>query len=94
MLIFFLFSAVFNVKKEKIISNTNIAYIIFHVFMLQGGWGWLVVGAAFLVQVLTTGLQLAFGVMASQIARYFRKENAVAIHMDAGESLSRFLSIF
>ena len=52
----------------------------------QGGWGWLVVGAAFLVQVLTTGLQLAFGVMAAQIARHFRKENA-AVHMEAGQLL-------
>lgn len=51
---------------------------------LQGGWGWLVVGAAFLVQVLTTGLQLAFGVMAAQIARHFRKENA-GVHMEAGQ---------
>ncbi|XP_045031591.1 uncharacterized protein LOC116925378 isoform X2 [Daphnia magna] len=51
----------------------------------EGGWGWLVVGAAFLVQVLTTGLQLAFGVMAAQIARHFaRQENSAAsLHMDA-----------
>lgn len=51
----------------------------------QGGWGWLVVGAAFLVQVLTTGLQLAFGVMAAQITRHFRKENA-AVQMEAGQN--------
>ena len=50
----------------------------------QGGWGWLVVGAAFLVQVLTTGLQLAFGVMAAQITRHFRRENA-AVQMEAGQ---------
>lgn len=31
-------------------------------------------GAAFLVQVLTTGLQLAFGVMASQIGRQFQPQ--------------------
>lgn len=60
--------------------------------MFQGGWGWLVVGAAFLVQVLTTGLQLAFGVMAAQIARHFaRQENSAAsLHMDAGQFAFQF----
>ena len=44
------------------------------------------VGAAFLVQVLTTGLQFAFGVLAAQIARHFRKETSnVAVHMEAGQ---------
>lgn len=57
----------------------------FSKFYDQGGWGWLVVGAAFLVQVLTTGLQLAFGVMAAQITRHFRKENA-GVHMEAGQN--------
>ncbi|EFX89614.1 hypothetical protein DAPPUDRAFT_233248 [Daphnia pulex] len=55
-----------------------------------GGWGWLVVGAAFLVQVLTTGLQLAFGVMAAQIARHFSRQDSSAaassLHMEAGRS--------
>ena len=54
----------------------------------QGGWGWLVVGAAFLVQVLTTGLQLAFGVMAAQIARHFSRQESTAassLHMEAGQ---------
>ena len=64
--------------------------------LLQGGWGWLVVGAAFLVQVLTTGLQLAFGVMAVQISRHFRRTpvttttagggNEPAVNMEAGQS--------
>ncbi|XP_046644820.1 monocarboxylate transporter 3-like isoform X3 [Daphnia pulicaria] len=53
----------------------------------EGGWGWLVVGAAFLVQVLTTGLQLAFGVMAAQIARHFSRQDSSAaassLHMEA-----------
>jgi hypothetical protein len=48
-------------------------------FVSQGGWGWLVVGAAFLVQVLTTGLQFAFGVMATQIVKHFRRESTVEI---------------
>lgn len=48
----------------------------------QGGWGWLVVGAAFLVQVLTTGLQLAFGVMAAQIVHNIHGANV----MEAGQS--------
>ena len=47
--------------------------------LAQGGWGWLVVGAAFLVQVLTTGLQFAFGVMATQIVKHFRRESTVEI---------------
>ncbi len=57
----------------------------------QGGWGWLVVGAAFLVQVLTTGLQLAFGVMAAQIARHFSRQESTAassLHMEAGQFIS------
>jgi hypothetical protein len=66
---------------------------------LQGGWGWLVVGAAFLVQVLTTGLQLAFGVMAVQIGRHFRRpttsiaaggsssSETAAVNMEAGQFL-------
>ena len=45
----------------------------------QGGWGWLVVGAAFLVQVLTTGLQFAFGVMATQVHQHFRRDSTVEI---------------
>lgn len=62
---------------------------------LQGGWGWLVVGAAFLVQVLTTGLQLAFGVLAAQIARHFRKETgSVAAHMEAGQLLALYDPLF
>ena len=64
-------------------------FLYFYGLVSQGGWGWLVVGAAFLVQVLTTGLQLAFGVMAAQIARHFSRQDSTAassLHMEAGQS--------
>lgn len=32
-------------------------------FYPEGGWGWIVCGAAFLAHLLTTGMQLAFGLL-------------------------------
>jgi hypothetical protein len=56
-----------------------------------------VVGAAFLVQVLTTGLQLAFGVMAAQIARHFSRQDSSAaassLHMEAGQFVKKLFSL-
>ncbi|KAJ3651579.1 hypothetical protein Zmor_017609 [Zophobas morio] len=41
----------------------------------EGGWGWLVCGAAFLAHLLTTGFQLAFGLLYLYTVKYLIKKN-------------------
>ncbi|XP_053987713.1 monocarboxylate transporter 10-like isoform X1 [Hylaeus volcanicus] len=47
-------------------------------FYPEGGWGWLVCAAGFLALLLTTGMQLAFGLLHVHAARHFGEEH----HMD------------
>nr|XP_031836871.1 monocarboxylate transporter 11-like isoform X2 [Nomia melanderi] len=44
-------------------------------FYPDGGWGWLVCAAGFLALLLTTGMQLAFGLLHVHAARHFGKEH-------------------
>lgn len=39
-------------------------------FYPEGGWGWLVCAAGFLALLLTTGMQLAFGLLRLYAARH------------------------
>nr|XP_022921215.1 monocarboxylate transporter 2-like [Onthophagus taurus] len=41
----------------------------------EGGWGWLVCGAAFLAHLLTSGIQLAFGLLYLYTMKYMVKKN-------------------
>lgn len=51
-------------------------------FYPEGGWGWLVCAAGFLALLLTTGMQLAFGLLHLYAARHLGE-----IHlMDIGTS--------
>lgn len=43
-------------------------------FRFSGGWGWLVCGAAFLAHVLTSGLQLAFGLLYLYVMQFLVKK--------------------
>ncbi|KZC11886.1 Monocarboxylate transporter 14 [Dufourea novaeangliae] len=44
-------------------------------FYPDGGWGWLVCAAGFLALLLTTGMQLAFGLLHVHAARHFGEEH-------------------
>lgn len=55
-------------------------------FYPEGGWGWLVCAAGFLALLLTTGMQLAFGLLHLYAARHFGELHL----MDIGRS--RFVS--
>ncbi|XP_078045436.1 uncharacterized protein LOC144474467 [Augochlora pura] len=50
-------------------------------FYPDGGWGWLVCAAGFLALLLTTGMQLAFGLLQVHSVKHFGKEHI----MDLGE---------
>ncbi|KAK9681000.1 hypothetical protein QE152_g38661, partial [Popillia japonica] len=41
----------------------------------EGGWGWLVCGAAFLAHLLTSGVQLAFGLLYLYTMKFLVKKN-------------------
>ncbi|XP_025837038.1 monocarboxylate transporter 2-like [Agrilus planipennis] len=41
----------------------------------EGGWGWLVCGAAFLAYLLTSGFQLAFGLLYLYVIKFLIKEH-------------------
>ncbi|XP_076673946.1 monocarboxylate transporter 10 [Andrena cerasifolii] len=44
-------------------------------FYPEGGWGWLVCAAGFLALLLTTGMQLAFGLLHVHAARHFGEKH-------------------
>ncbi|RZC36658.1 hypothetical protein BDFB_006539, partial [Asbolus verrucosus] len=41
----------------------------------EGGWGWLVCGAAFLAHLLTSGFQLAFGLLYLYTMKFLIRKN-------------------
>ncbi|CAH0564315.1 unnamed protein product [Brassicogethes aeneus] len=41
----------------------------------EGGWGWLVCGAAFMAHLLTSGLQLAFGLLYLYVMKFLIRKN-------------------
>lgn len=51
-------------------------------FYPEGGWGWLVCAAGFLALLLTTGMQLAFGLLHLYAARHLGELHL----MDIGKS--------
>jgi hypothetical protein len=50
----------------------------------EGGWGWIVCGVCFLAHLLTSGLQLGFGLLYLYTLHHLRDAGA----MDAGTSMS------
>lgn len=52
-----------------LITGIDVAGIQTH-FYPEGGWGWLVCAAGFLALLLTTGMQLAFGLLHLYAARH------------------------
>uniref|UniRef100_T1JMV0 Monocarboxylate transporter n=1 Tax=Strigamia maritima TaxID=126957 RepID=T1JMV0_STRMM len=40
----------------------------------EGGWGWLITACVFMVHVLTTGMQLSYGILLVEIVRHFGSE--------------------
>ena len=51
--------------------------------MLPGGWGWVVVFCSLMVHGLTSGSQLAFGVLNLQMEDHFQPPGKI----DTGESI-------
>lgn len=63
---------------NRIISLTANLYngkTIFLFSCVIGGWGWLVCGAAFLAHLLTSGVQLAFGLLYLYTMKFLVKKN-------------------
>ena len=58
----------------KIVDDDGEHYFSFLAF--SGGWGFVVVLVAILVQIITHGLQLSFGVLALAISRRWSTEEA------------------
>nr|CAD7424246.1 unnamed protein product [Timema monikensis] len=50
----------------------------------EGGWGWIVCGAGFIISLLTTGMQLSFGLLYLYALAHLGEHNV----MDAGTQLS------
>lgn len=50
-------------------------------FYPEGGWGWLVCAAGFLALLLTTGMQLAFGLLHLYAARHLGEHHLMDIGM-------------
>lgn len=59
-------------------------------FYPEGGWGWLVCAAGFLALLLTTGMQLAFGLLHLYAARHLGEVHL----MDIGTSSVRIAEPF
>lgn len=59
-------------------------------FYPEGGWGWLVCAAGFLAMLLTTGMQLAFGVLHLYAARHLGERHL----MDIGESWYKYTCVY
>ena len=51
-----------NSSKKLLISGIDVSFIKTH-FYPEGGWRWLVCAVGFLAPLLTTGMQLAFGLL-------------------------------
>lgn len=64
-------------------------------FYPEGGWGWIVCGAAFLAHLLTTGMQLAFGLLYLYTMQHLvgRNVDREAYAMGTGEILI-YLQLF
>ncbi|KOC67141.1 hypothetical protein WH47_11798 [Habropoda laboriosa] len=60
-------------------------------FYPEGGWGWLVCAAGFLALLLTTGMQLAFGLLHVHAERRFGEEHIMDLGMFTYISLILFL---
>ncbi|GAB6027523.1 hypothetical protein CHUAL_001771 [Chamberlinius hualienensis] len=43
----------------------------------EGGWGWLICACAFMIHVLTTGLQMAYGVLYINVLKHFGEDYVV-----------------
>lgn len=54
-------------------------------FYPEGGWGWLVCAAGFLALLLTTGMQLAFGLLHLYAVKHLGEMHL----MDIGELFQR-----
>jgi len=59
-------------------------------FYPEGGWGWLVCAAGFLALLLTTGMQLAFGLLHLYAARQFGEVHLMDIGMSASITILFF----
>ena len=59
-------------------------------FYPEGGWGWLVCAAGFLALLLTTGMQLAFGLLHVHAVRRFGEEHL----MDLGKFSSTYIYVY
>lgn len=57
-------------------------------FYPEGGWGWLVCAAGFLALLLTTGMQLAFGLLHVHAVRRFGEEHLMDLGMFSYSLLS------
>ena len=66
------------VISAKTLRKRRIASIFQHYYP-EGGWGYVILLCGFLVQILTHGLQLSFGMMLPIIFHRFRISNPIAI---------------
>lgn len=54
-----------------------IFYILIQYFYPDGGWGWIICGIAFLVHILTTGLQLSSSLLLFYAIEHLRDSNGI-----------------
>ncbi|CAN7989558.1 unnamed protein product, partial [Ixodes hexagonus] len=66
-------------------TEQKIAATIRQHYYPEGGWGWVVLVCVFLVNSLTWGLQLNYGVLHGPVVRQFGDEHV----MEAGESAKK-----
>ncbi|XP_017155244.2 uncharacterized protein LOC108164151 [Drosophila miranda] len=48
-------------------------------FYPDGGWGWIICGVSFLVHILTTGLQLSYGLLLFYAVQYLHNTNGIEL---------------
>jgi len=46
-------------------------------FYPDGGWGWIICGVSFLVHILTTGLQLSYGLLWFYAVQYLHNTSGI-----------------
>lgn len=68
--------------------------INWNIFYVSGGWGWLVCGAAFLAHLLTSGIQLAYGLLYLYTMKYLIKDNQDELQiLGVGKPSSLYLNV-
>lgn len=55
----------------------RLGLLYFQYFYPDGGWGWIICGVSFLVHVLTTGLQLSYGLLLFYAVEYLHNASGV-----------------